>query len=210
MSNYFPKRISPDVTVGGCIDIFENAWPNWQQTINDIEKTISDQDNMIHWEKATTLDYDPNNLQSARTNLHIGISGTYVQTGNEVFRQVNNQMYNLIWDTVVGYHERYGIGNKFWDEEGYNLLKYSGGQEYKCHFDGPTGRGRHLSVLLYLNDNFEGGELEFPFHKVKIKPQAGMLLLFPSNYAYAHIAHPVTQGTKYAIVTWLHDREIGQ
>ena len=36
--------------------------------------------------------------------------------------------------------------------------------------------------------------------------QTGMLLLFPSNYPYAHIAHHVTSGTKYAIVTWLHDR----
>jgi predicted 2-oxoglutarate/Fe(II)-dependent dioxygenase YbiX len=35
-----------------------------------------------------------------------------------------------------------------------------------------------------------------------------MLILFPSNYAYSHIAHPVTSGTKYAMVTWIRDREI--
>ena len=36
----------------------------------------------------------------------------------------------------------------------------------------------------------------------------GMVILFPSNYAYRHIAHPVTSGTKYAIVTWIKDRSL--
>jgi hypothetical protein len=35
-----------------------------------------------------------------------------------------------------------------------------------------------------------------------------MLILFPSNYAYSHIAHPITNGTKYAMVTWIKDREL--
>jgi predicted 2-oxoglutarate/Fe(II)-dependent dioxygenase YbiX len=62
--------------------------------------------------------------------------------------------------------------------------------------------------LLYLNDDYSGGELEFRNFQLKISPKKGMLLLFPSNFAYAHIAHPVTSGTKYAFVTWLHDRPI--
>ena len=41
---------------------------------------------------------------------------------------------------------------------------------------------------------------------IKIKPSPGMLAIFPANYAYSHIAHPVKTGTKYAIVTWLHDQ----
>jgi predicted 2-oxoglutarate/Fe(II)-dependent dioxygenase YbiX len=67
--------------------------------------------------------------------------------------------------------------------------------------------GRVVSAILYLNDDYEGGHLEFPNFGIKIKPQAGMLILFPSNYAYTHAAHPVTKGTKYALVTWIRDRQ---
>ena len=33
-----------------------------------------------------------------------------------------------------------------------------------------------------------------------------MLILFPSSYPYMHIAHPVTKGTKYNLVTWLREK----
>ena len=82
----------------------------------------------------------------------------------------------------------------------------SGGQEYKAHADGGTATKRSISPILYLNDDYEGGELEFVNFGLKLKPKPGMLVLFPSNYPYRHIAHPVTDGTKYAIVTWLHDQ----
>lgn len=36
----------------------------------------------------------------------------------------------------------------------------------------------HLSNLIYLNDNYDGGELYFPYHDLKIKPEPGMLISF--------------------------------
>jgi predicted 2-oxoglutarate/Fe(II)-dependent dioxygenase YbiX len=92
--------------------------------------------------------------------------------------------------------------------ENYNVLRYRTGQEYKPHSDGSTGSGRAISAICYWNDDYEGGEIEFPNFNIKIKPEPGMLLLFPSNYPYKHIAHPVIEGTKYAIVTWIHDRPL--
>jgi len=32
-----------------------------------------------------------------------------------------------------------------------------------------------------------------------------MLIIFPSNYAYRHVAHPILSGTKYAMATWVTD-----
>ena len=86
------------------------------------------------------------------------------------------------------------------------MIKYNVGDAYPKHYDGPTRLGRHISAILYLNDDYEGGELYFPLFDITIKPMKGMLILFPSNYAYQHEALPVTAGTKYAIVTWMHDR----
>jgi len=74
----------------------------------------------------------------------------------------------------------------------------------------------HLSVLGYLNDDYEGGELSFGGWNYTYKPVAGDLVIFPSNYMYTHRAMPVTSGTKYALATMLdysdkyHSPEIHQ
>ena len=90
----------------------------------------------------------------------------------------------------------------------YQMLRYGQSQEYKKHYDGQGATvNRIMSAVCYLNGDYEGGEIEFPYHKVTIKPEPGMLILFPSNYAYSHVAHPVKSGTKYSLVTWLRDSQ---
>lgn len=48
------------------------------------------------------------------------------------------------------------------------------------------GWSGHLSNLIYLNDNYDGGELYFPYHDLKIKPEPGMLISFPGNWWNRH------------------------
>ena len=61
-----------------------------------------------------------------------------------------------------------------------------------------------LKIQSLSNPNYLESNTNFD---IKIKPQPGMLILFPSNFAYTHIAHPVTSGSKYALVTWIKDRD---
>lgn len=56
----------------------------------------------------------------------------------------------------------------------------------------------HISNLLYLNDNYSGGELYFPQHKMKIKPEPGMLVSFPGNWFNRHGILPASD-FRYAI-----------
>lgn len=44
----------------------------------------------------------------------------------------------------------------------------------------------HISNLIYINDDYLGGELYFPEHDLKIKPESGMLISFPGNFANRH------------------------
>lgn len=43
-----------------------------------------------------------------------------------------------------------------------------------------------ISFSLYLNDDFEGGELEFQMLPIKIKPKSGMLVAIPGGKKYGH------------------------
>jgi hypothetical protein len=91
---------------------------------------------------------------------------------------------------------------------GYELLQYRPGEFFNCHVDfigaHPTFSGRQLSVVAFCNDDFEGGELFFPRQKVKIRPERGGVVLFPSSFTHPHASLPVRSGTKYSVVTWYH------
>lgn len=200
----FPGTLFPTTTLGGCIDVFENAWPDPYQTIEAIETECSNASSGMSWKRASTL--GAGIYQDRRTNYHLGITNSAIEDDNGVAQAIHNQMYMALLASSIPYAKKHDIDALY--HEPYNMLKYSTGQEYKAHADGTTSTGRAVSAIVYLNEEYEGGEVEFVNFGVKIKPKAGMLLLFPSNYPYTHIAHPVTSGTKYAIVTWMHDRPL--
>jgi hypothetical protein len=200
------SSIQPTEIVGGCIAIYRNVWSNPQETIDTIEKITSDLNSDINFDRATLFSPDRNNI---RTNYHLSLTENAIK--NEDFRKINNKYYELINSAIINYSLNFCPKLPTYFVEPFNILKYQTGQEYKAHFDGSTESHRSISPILYLNDSYTGGEIEFVYHNVKIKPSPGMLILFPANYAYSHIAHPVLTGTKYAIVTWLHDQPgIGQ
>lgn len=55
------------------------------------------------------------------------------------------------------------------------------------------------SAYIYLNDDFDGGELFFPDHRITIKPQAGSAVVFPSGNMYMHGVKKVNSGLRYTV-----------
>jgi predicted 2-oxoglutarate/Fe(II)-dependent dioxygenase YbiX len=200
VNGLFPGEILPSTTVAGCVDIFENVWPNPDGTIEMVEAQCADSDSGAYWARAGTTGDGPH--QQIRTNNLLHVSHLANVSNNPVLQNIHNQFNILLLATSISYARRYGIYGPLFHED-YDLLKYKEGQEYKAHCDDGQGMNRVISSILYLNDDYEGGELEFVHMGIKIKPQAGMLILFPSSFPYTHIAHPVTGGKKYALVTWI-------
>lgn len=93
-----------------------------------------------------------------------------------------------------------------------DLMRYHEGGFYIRHadsqnFDANTQKwnkviDRDISMLIYLNDEFEGGELSFYRLNYQIRPRAGAVVLFPSDHRFLHQAEKVTKGKRYAIVSW--------
>ena len=107
------------------------------------------------------------------------------------------------------------------------IFHYAVGQEIKAHYDfmydgkhayGPEGSytgDRLATFLLYLNDGYEGGTLEFPHGKCSYKGQAGDGIFFASyrdgkpDRMSIHAATPVSRGEKFILSQWIHDRPFG-
>lgn len=200
--------IRPTEIVGGCISIYRNIWKDPNETINSIENFAQQEHPYAHFESAGLLTKPEEHEENPRTNSHMGLS--VAAKVNYDMRKLTQRYSNLVYSAALGYAEHFHISEPVILNEHFNILKYQTGQEYKAHYDGGTASGRSISPILYLNDDYEGGEIEFVNFGIKIKPEPGMLVIFPASYPYAHIAHPVKSGTKYAIVTWLHDREYDQ
>jgi hypothetical protein len=116
---------------------------------------------------------------------------------SSVFRK---EIYRPTIDVVHDYVREHRLINGA--HELISILKYSGLAEYHAHHDHSPDSRRVFSLVACLGEPDEGGELEFPNFDVKIKLNAGSVILFPSNFPYTHIAHPVISGTKYSMVTW--------
>ena len=96
--------------------------------------------------------------------------------------------------------------------EAAQILRYQPGQQYRSHYDFQIGAAnqRVLTALLYLNDDYRGGETTFIKTGLKVKGSKGDVLLFANTLADGkrdemaeHAGLPVTQGTKYILSRWI-------
>ncbi len=81
--------------------------------------------------------------------------------------------------------------------DNYELVEWPTGSYHPPHYDLPTDI---FSSIIYLNDNFEGGETYFSESKI-IKPTKGACLTF-SNSKYRHSVNKINTGTRYTFSFW--------
>ena len=94
-----------------------------------------------------------------------------------------------------------------------NILKYTPGQQYRPHHDGPGSDNksvRILTALIWLNDQFEGGETDFPKINVRVRGGVGDMLVFRNvldngdlDDRMTHAGLPVTSGVKWMASRWI-------
>lgn len=103
------------------------------------------------------------------------------------------------------------------------IFHYAEGEEIRAHFDflrdGEAAYGggyqgeRIATFLLYLNDDYEGGDLEFPKIGFRHRGRTGDAVFFANvdgagkpEKLSLHAAKPVTRGEKFIFSQWIHDR----
>ena len=105
---------------------------------------------------------------------------------------------------------------KFFDEECVypdhtDIVTWKSGMELKPHVDNMhiynpdlkhNTPHRDYSSIIYLNDNYEGGNTIFPNQNYKTTPKAGKLIVFPSGSSHPHGVTEVTSGIRYTLAMW--------
>jgi hypothetical protein len=104
------------------------------------------------------------------------------------------------------------------------LRKYSDGESLGVHCDGVSldDAGDSIDYLrdydptsvhpttitegamvLYLNDDYDGGELFFPDIDLEIKPKSGQLIAWPSGPFFEHGVKKISNGDRYVVSSFL-------
>jgi len=89
----------------------------------------------------------------------------------------------------------------------FRINRYSEGGFMSSHVDnihhshGQTYGYPQVSVLLFLNDDYKGGE--FVVADKLYHPAKGSSIIFPSNFMFPHEAKKVTKGIRWSIIAWL-------
>ena len=93
-----------------------------------------------------------------------------------------------------------GKFNKKFEHDQLMLMKYSNSSRFPLS---TKESGDHIMIMYYLNDDYEGGAIEFPGLDISYKPKANEALIFPGTDGFEYTVAEVTSGTKYAVISYL-------
>ena len=211
---------------------YKNVIKDPKKFIQIIEDTENDDygSSLTKWHEWTACSGEMYIYGSEKTVMPSEIEKNKLQKDNKV-----SYIYHTISDIFYNVCKDYAISKGDTEEPiilpAFDIKKYSAGTFMGAHFDQQEGDTRlRYSLVFYLNDDYEGGELSFTIESpdapivqgkpkedyslsketdritLGIKPEAGSVIIFPSSPPYHHTAHLVKSGFKYMIpMHWYND-----
>lgn len=186
------------------IGIYENAYTKEEcEYIIDFFK--------IYDKKGFAYDrIDKNNynilLSKNDTSLTV-CNGTKTEFGEEIIKPFNERFWSFFYPIYV--HKYPTIqnikGQKLVDfkvqrtllTEGYHIW------HYEHNYSNKISKNRIFAWILYLNDIRDGGETEFLYQSLRIKPKTGTFIIFPAYFTHTHRGNPPLSGEKYIATGWI-------
>jgi hypothetical protein len=130
------------------------------------------------------------------------------ETNSELI-DLHEEIYQKLKSCIDDYAKYWGINVVYY--EAFNFVKYEGeGTHFNIHADHGPAYNCTVSAVIYLNDDYQGGEIKFPrLDNFVHTPKSGDIAVFPSNYIYEHASLPMKSGTKYCVVIMMDINELG-
>lgn len=139
------------------------------------------------------------------------LRGYYRVVNSEMDKDIMNRYVANIHNAFEMYKKTYNwshiMGTSWAFMQPFNIQKYNPGEAYNpTHIEeGGPREGkiqRILAFTTYLNDIEDGGETEFVYQGVKIKPKTGLTLIWPAGWTHPHHGIPAPNETKYIATGW--------
>lgn len=194
------------------LNIYRNTFSlkDANRYISILESNLSN-DKKYKWSDATVTN-SPTPIKKARDCVDFKYKqenlGPRDQHNAELI-DLHQEIYEKLKFCIDDYAKYWGISVVYY--EAFNFVKYEGeGTHFNIHADHGPAYNCTVSAVIYINDDYEGGEIRFPrLDGYTHKPKVGDIAIFPSNYIYEHASLPMKTGTKYCVVVMTDINELG-
>jgi Rps23 Pro-64 3,4-dihydroxylase Tpa1-like proline 4-hydroxylase len=122
------------------------------------------------------------------------------------WKDIDRLLFRSMGAGIMRIRDRFPFFKGPFKDMGYAIQRTNPGEYYHWHIDGGSHEFsyRQLVAVWYLNDvPGPGGETEFLFQGVKIRPEEGKLVLFPPFWTHEHRGVTLQGGVKYIATTWV-------
>jgi hypothetical protein len=129
-----------------------------------------------------------------------------VVSDKDEWKDVDQIFFRCVAAALREFREAFPYFKGPFKDLGYQVQRYLPGEYYHWHIDGGSHQfsQRQLVVIWYLNDvPGPGGETEFLYQNVRIRPEQGKMVLFPPFWTHEHRAVELREGAKYIATTWV-------
>ena len=169
--------------------------------------------NVLSPEMCVQLIEDIEETRSLKPSVTLGVENSKTRPNSySVVRRPRTNTERAMQNRKIGFASRFfepmGILPHFTDD-GLKYHRMTKGGYFSWHDDSAImsfGLPRQFTVLMYLNDDYLGGYTDFLYQQLSIKPEAGMMIIYPCNMSHIHRGGIVLEGTKYIISSWLSSK----
>ena len=177
-------------------------WIGYYQNIvsdNLCDKLIDYSDNQKPLQPST---YSTSSGKSDRSKERVKMDDGWFRKGEKFYDDIRKSFQEVI----RRYQEKHPdfVCQRHTD---FRLNKYSYGGFMSRHVDnihhshGQKYGYPQVSSLLFLNDDYKGGQLKIS--NITYNTKKGSAIIFPSNFMFPHEVKKITHGERWSIVTWL-------
>jgi hypothetical protein len=129
-----------------------------------------------------------------------------VVSNKENWKDVDQMLFRCMAAALREFRDTFPYFRGAFKDMGYQIQRYLPGEFYHWHIDGGSHEfsQRQLVAIWYLNDvPGPGGETQFLYQDVSVRPEAGKLVLFPPFWTHEHRSNTLREGVKYIATTWV-------
>lgn len=121
---------------------------------------------------------------------------------------IDDRICEFADQTLHTYLKNYMVADYEYVYCGCKMLYYPPLSHSPMHYDDElvasdgtsVGVARPITLVVFLNDNFEAGELVFPDQNIVIKPKQGAIVVFPASFMYPHTTTPTCGSQRYVLL----------
>ena len=186
-------------TINNFIGVFKNAF-----TKEFCEKVIKQYEDMIASGHGQTRFESEGDAKTQRDDTQLFAD----DVDHIPLRMVTKEFNELFWGKYFPiYEQEYSALKDSGRHTNYTFKVQKtkiGGGYHIWHYESCSREicNRLLTWMVYLNDVQEGGETEFLYQHMRVKPEQGTLVIWPAAFTHTHRGNPPLSNEKYIVTGW--------